>query len=152
MTPPCNAQAPDLTWTFDHSGTTDYRLDSAPLEVYGGSFPALDPTLDLVIGKRYQIVLMDPVGHPIEIIAKGPNAGSDVVLLSLADTGPFESDAAVAWVEDSTSVTLTLTQALVDAMQQTGLVPGYRCGVHTSFMRGNFTITTPSLVEHWDLY
>lgn len=143
---PCIAQTPDYQWTFDNNGVSDYRLTvvSDPA-VYAGSIPALDPTLNLKIGKRYRITIVDPDVNPIQIVAKGSSAGTDVVLLSQGETvGSFEADPAVAWADDGLSsngkVDFTLTQPLADAMRATGKTPGYRDRLHSFNMRGSFNI------------
>ncbi|MCH7920810.1 MAG: hypothetical protein IIC50_22900, partial [Planctomycetes bacterium] len=121
-------QSPDLRWTFGNVGSSSYRLDSfSPTSARLGSIGSQDPTLPLEVGKRYEITVVNGQVHPLEILAKGNSAGQDVVLLSMATNGPFESDAGVAWIEHGQGrVSFTLTPALHQAMQQGGRRPGYR--------------------------
>ena len=139
------AQPPDVTWTFGNVGFSSYRLDAfSPSDI---DFPAIgsqDPTLPLEVGKRYEITVTIEQVHPLEIIAKGSSAGQDVVLLSMAVTGPLESDPNINWIEHGQGrVSFTLTADLYAAMQQGGRIPGYRCRPHQTTMRGNFSVTEP---------
>jgi len=139
-------QSPDLRWTFGNVGSSSYRLDSfSPTSVNFGSIGRQDPTLPLEVGKRYEITVVNGQVHPLEILAKGNSAGQDVVLLSMAANGPFESDAGVAWIEHGQGrVSFTLTPALHQAMQQGGRRPGYRCRSHPVDMRADFTVIEPT--------
>jgi glucose/arabinose dehydrogenase len=118
---------------------------SSPL-VFGGATPALNnPAINLVVGARYQVTNVPGAEHPFQIIGKAVSAGSDVVLLSSgALPGSFESNPGVGWTDNlatsNTIVEFTATEALVAAMRTGGNVPGYRCGLHPTTMRGNFTI------------
>jgi len=139
-------------WTFSNGGTLGiggWMLDSyfPSTSGLGTVGPTLNPTLTLQIGKRYQIADPNFAAHPLEIIAKGSTFSSDVVLLSMKPlvTGSFENDTSVNWHDPCTgTVSFTLTQALYNAMTpDVNHVPGYRCGVHTSTMRGNFNVIQP---------
>ncbi len=139
-----SAQPADYSWTFGSDGTIDYRLTVvSSTDLFSGALPADDPTINLEVGKRYQVTILDPVFHPLEVIAKGASSVNDTVLLAQgATSGSFESDAGVAWVDGSGGVvTFTMTADLLTAMQNGGRIPGYRCLTHPASMRGNFNVT-----------
>jgi hypothetical protein len=70
---PLAISASDIQWTFDTPDSFDYRLSSvSSSELYSGSLPANDPTINLIVGKRYGVTVTDPVTHPFQIIAKAP--------------------------------------------------------------------------------
>ncbi len=135
-------------WTFINNGTFGWQLKSyfPSTSGLGTIGPALNPTLTLQIGKRYQITDPNFTVHPLEIIAKAPTSSGDVVLLSMKSlvTGSFEGDPGVNWQDTGTNtVSFTLTEGLYNAMNASGNIPGYRCGVHISAMRGNFNVIQP---------
>ncbi|MDI6447757.1 CHRD domain-containing protein [Anaerobaca lacustris] len=136
------AQSLHVAWTFGDVGLESYRLDAFAPDNVG--FPPLgseDPTLPLELGRRYQVTITDYTFHPFEVIAKGPSASQDTVLLSMTVPGPFESDPEVAWTDDGRgTVAFTLTEALYRAMAEGGRNPGYRCRTHPTTMRGDFTV------------
>ncbi|MBN1805874.1 MAG: PQQ-dependent sugar dehydrogenase [Sedimentisphaerales bacterium] len=138
------ASSHDVAWTFGNVGSSSYRLDAfepadAGLEADLGS---RNPALTIQVGRRYRVTVTNYTEHPLEILAKGPSAGSDIPLLSLGSTmSPFESDSEVNWEDNGTgTVTFTLTSALLDAMNQPGHAPGYRCRPHAFSMRGDFNV------------
>jgi hypothetical protein len=139
---PSAALAQDGTWTFGAIGTSDYRLDAvSSTDLFAGTLPASDPTLNLTIGERYQATVA--AGHPLAILSKGASSAADTVLLVQgAAVGTLEADPGINWVEAGSTVTFTLTQTLVNAMNASG-IPGYRCNAHPGGMRGNFNIVTP---------
>jgi glucose/arabinose dehydrogenase len=134
----------DAAWTFGNVDFLSYRLDAftPPVAGPGANLGDENPTLTLYIGGRYEVTVTNHTIHPFQIIAKGASAGSDIPLLSMgAVTNSFESDPDVAWVDNgSGTVTFTLTLDLYNAMTDSGHVPGYRCEIHTSTMRGNFNV------------
>ncbi len=143
------AAVSDFQWTFSNNTFLSYRLaDGSAVSstlLYDGPYPADNPTLTLVVGNRYEVTVVNSTTHPFEVLAKGANADADVVLLSQGATmGTLEADADIAWSDDlaatSGKVTFTLTPALAAAMKSGGAVPGYRCMVHTSTMRGDFDL------------
>jgi hypothetical protein len=139
-----SAQPADSSWTFGSDGTLDYRLTVvSSTDLFSGALPADDPTINLEVGQRYQVTILDPVFHPLEVIAKGASSVNDTVLLAQGGTGgSFESDGGVAWVDESGGVvTFTMTADLLTAMQNGGRIPGYRCLNHPASMRGNFNVT-----------
>jgi hypothetical protein len=134
---------PSLEWTFDNEGAGDYKLTAvSSTEIYSGVLPALDPTITLKLGRRYKVDVSDSAAHPIQIIAKGATAGGDIVLLSQypSDPGSFDGDPEVNWAYTSEYVLFTMTQSLLDAMNVPAKGPGYRCALHVSTMRGDFTV------------
>ena len=135
-------QTYDVAWTFGAVGTAAYRLDAvAPGGIDFGTLDSQNPTLPLELGKRYQVEVTNYTVHPLEIIAKSANSSLDVVLLSMAVQGSFESDAKVKWEDDGQgTVRFTMTTALYQAMMVSGHTPGYRCRPHFMEMRGDFSI------------
>ena len=101
-----------------------------------------NPTLTLYIGGRYEVTVTNYTVHPFQVIAKGSSTGSDNPLLSMgAVSSSFESNPGVAWTDNGAgTVTFTMTLDLYNAMTTSGHIPGYRCQIHTSTMRGNFNI------------
>ncbi|MEN6306390.1 MAG: PQQ-dependent sugar dehydrogenase [Anaerohalosphaeraceae bacterium] len=134
-------------WTFGNAGFTAYTLDSYFPGTSGlGTVGTQNPTLTVQIGKRYQVTVTNFGSHPLEMIAKAATASGDTVLLSQRPlvTGTFESDPGVNWQDTGTNtVAFTLTQGLYNAMTASGKIPGYRCALHVSTMRGNFTVIQP---------
>jgi len=143
-----SAASHDVAWTFDNAGTESYVLQSfEPNAIDFGLIGAAEPNLTLHVGLRYQVTVVRPILHPFQVIAKGGSAASDTILLSMGGTaGPFETDPNIAWADDGLdTVTFTLTPGLHQAMRAPDKVPGYRCGIHSSNMRGNFNICTASI-------
>lgn len=131
----------DYQWTFGDDGMFNYILTSVsdPI-VYDDTIPANDPTLNLLVGKRYAVTINDPFTHPFEVLAKGADFSSDIVLLSQAVAGSLESDVDINWVESGNTVEFTVTMTLVNEMRQGGRTPGYRCAAHVADMRGDFDV------------
>ncbi len=138
------ANSHDVAWTFGNVGAFSYRLDDfSPADAgLGASIGQEDPALTIYIGRRYQITVTNYTAHPLQILAKGASAGTDIPLSSMgATTSPFEFDPEVAWEDDGAgTVTFTLTLNLYNAMTESGHVPGYRCRPHASLMRGDFNV------------
>ncbi len=134
----------DVAWTFGNVGSSSYTLDAyEPSDAgLGASIGAEDPALTLQMGRRYQVTVTNFGPHPLDVLAKGASAGSDIVLLSMGSSnGSFESDPEVNWVDNgSGTVIFTLTTDLYNAMIDSGHVPGYRCRAHPFTMRGNFEV------------
>jgi len=136
------AQAPDFQWTFTGDGLVWTVTSVSSTKVYAGALPANNPTINLIVGKRYRVNNLASLSHPFQVLAKSSSVLSDVVLLSEGGTvGSLESDPAVAWTDNGAGQTqFTVTPALVAAMNASGLIPGYRCELHPATMRGNFAI------------
>ena len=87
--------------------------------------------------------VIDDVNHPFEIIAKDTNPDQDDILLSANPeiVGLFESDPNVAWFDNGLgTVTFTITEELYAAMTAPNKIPGYRSGLNSANMRGNFDV------------
>lgn len=79
---PTAAQS-DFQWTFNNDGTADYTLTAvSSSQVFDGTLPAADPTIALIVGKRYEVTAVNSAVRPFEVLAKGSDSSSDVVLLS----------------------------------------------------------------------
>jgi hypothetical protein len=105
--------------------------------------PADNPTINLELGQRYEVTVLNEEDHPFQVIAKGATVNDDVVLLSsrVGFPGLFDADPEVAWVDNGLGVTtFTLTVALANALIQGPLDPGYRSGISVSTIRGDFAI------------
>jgi hypothetical protein len=145
------AQLYDVAWTFGDVGLSAYRLDAfEPAGAQLGTLGSQNPTLPLERGKRYQVRVVNYTVHPFDVISKGASAVQDKVLLSMGSSpGTFESDPEVNWQDAGQGIVrFTLTEGLYQAMLEAGRVPGYRCRLHPSTMRGNFTIpSNPPFAE-----
>lgn len=135
----------DVAWEFGSRGSDSYVLTEIdPSHTHLGELNGENPRLTLFVGQRYHITVDDPETHPLEIIAKGPTASQDRVLLSMRPdvSAPFASDAGVDWHDPGTgTVTLTLTRNLWSALHgEEDQSPGYRCSSHSQAMRGDFSI------------
>ncbi len=137
-------QPGDVSWIFGDSGLTAYLLNSySPAQANLGTVGASNPDLNLLIGKRYEVTVVNFSAHPLDILAKAATSAQDIVLLSAAPgvTGTLESDPAIAWQDLGGGVArFTMTRALFDAMVVGNRVPGYRCAAHASTMRGNLIV------------
>jgi glucose/arabinose dehydrogenase len=136
----------DAEWTFNNDSYIAYTLTSvSSTDLYAGPLPVNNPTINLVTGKRYRVTVVNPVSHPLQILAKGTSSANDTVLLYQGGgTGSWESDAGVDWQDLAGGVVeFTLTPALLTAMSEGGKSPGYRCSLHTSMMRGSFLVPLP---------
>jgi glucose/arabinose dehydrogenase len=150
---PAPLPPPDISWTFstvlDPNNGNVYMLTGFnPLEANLGAIGAINPTIPLVIGKRYAVTMPSSQRHPFEIIAKGNTYIDDTILLSQGTTvSPFENDPNIAWSDSAGTITFTLTSKLAEAMNntQTNQTPGYRCQVHPFSERGSFTLSGPPI-------
>ncbi len=143
------SQPYDVAWTFGNVGSSSYQLDAfdAP-GIEFGEIGSQNPTLPLELGKRYQVTVTNYTVHPLDVIAKGSSVSQDIILLSTAAQGSFESDPGVAWQDDGMgTVGFTLTAALYQAMVEGGRIPGYRCRAHPIQMRGDFTVAGLPIAE-----
>ncbi len=134
----------DAEWTFNNDSYIAYTLTSvSSTDLYSGPLPASNPTLNLATGKRYRVTVVNPVSHPLQILARGATSATDTVLLYQGGgAGSWESDAGVNWQDLAGGVVeFTLTPAFVAAMNEGGKSPGYRCSLHASMMRGGFVVT-----------
>ena len=137
----------DYQWTFGSVSIFDYSLTAvSSTDVYAESLPASDPTINLEVGKRYEVTNQSPVFHPLGIIANGGSAAEDIVLLRQGNPeGTLENDAEINWTDSSGVIAFTMTQGLLAAMMEGGRVPGYRCETHEANMRGEFNVEQPQV-------
>jgi len=147
--PQTRSQPYDVAWTFGNVGSSSYRLDAFDAPGVGfGEIGGQNPTLPLELGKRYQVTVTNYTVHPFEVLAKGSSVSQDMVLLSMAVQGPFESDPEVAWQDNGKgTAAFTLTSSLYQAMAEGGRTPGYRCRAHPVQMRGDFTVAGLPIAE-----
>ncbi len=136
------AQPVDYSWTFNDDGGSNYVLTTvSSTQVFSATLPADDPTINLILGKRYRVVVVNAASHPFEVVAKGASSGLDTVLLSQGAAGTLEGDAGVAWVDvGNGTVEFTFAGALASALVAGGKTPGYRCLNHPDTMRGDFAL------------
>ncbi len=143
------AQPHDEAWTFADDGTLGYRLDAYhPVNIEINAFVRENPTLPLEVGKRYQFTVANYTLYPLEVIAKGASVARDQVLLAMgsSDTA-FASDPEVNWQDQGQGVVqFTLTPRLYQAMMDVGGTPGYRCRTQAATMRGDFVVTSDSVL------
>lgn len=135
--------ASDYQFAVINNGFSAWNLASVSSpDIYAGNLSADNPTISLVIGRRYGVTNPVFAFHPFQVLAKGANNLSDVILLSGGPTvGSLESDAGIGWSDDGSGhLEFTVTDSLVAAMNASGNIPGYRCGVHTITMRGDFAL------------
>jgi glucose/arabinose dehydrogenase len=138
------ASSHDAAWTFGNVGNFSYQLDAfSPSDAgLGATIGQENPTLTVHLGRRYQVTVTNYTVHPFEVLSKAPSANADVPLLTMGPTtSSFESDPEVAWEDNGAgTVTFTLTLNLYNAMIESSRVPGYRCLLHASIMRGDFNV------------
>lgn len=143
------ASSQTLLFTLDNNGNIDYTLTSvSSTEIYSGSLPVNDPLINLELGRRYDVTVVNSAAHPFQILAKAGTSINDVVILSQgALGGTLEGDVDINWQDDLQGsngvISFTVTQSLVDAFTAGGLTPGYRCLVHPVAMRGDFNVIIP---------
>lgn len=130
--------ASDFQFTLAANGFSAYQFASVSSpDVYAGPLSADNPTLNLIVGKRYGVTNPDAGFHPFELVARGANSLEDVVLLSEGAAGSLEADPAIAWSDDGAGhLEFTVTAALASALSPAGKSPGYRCAFHGDSMRG----------------
>lgn len=137
--------ASDFQFSVINAGFSGWQLTAlSDPQLFGGDLTTLNPTINLVQGRRYAISNPAHAFHPFQILAKGGSSFGDVVLLAQDSAiGSWQTDPAVGWTDDGAgTITFTLTPALLGAMRAGGSNPGYRCGVHVDVMRGDFAISS----------
>ncbi|MHC4434709.1 MAG: hypothetical protein ACYTBS_22950, partial [Planctomycetota bacterium] len=105
----------DAAWTFGNAADQSYVLDHfEPNDIALGQPGAENPVLLLHLGKRYQVTVLDPVGHPFELIARSDDPEKDDVLLSAAAgvTAPFEGAADVGWIDNGSGTVTDRARSL----------------------------------------
>ncbi|MGM0555233.1 MAG: lipoprotein [Myxococcota bacterium] len=137
------ADTPAVRFTLSNNGNTSYDVTGAEPALYEDwiGTEAANQTITLNEGWRYEIVNNATVGnHPFELInSTSPLPVTDTVLASQrsGEEGTLETDTDVNWVQNGDDVTFTLTANLAAELN------GYRCGTHTTAMRGDVTTQTP---------
>ena len=109
-------------------------IDVASEEVFSGSSSEENPTLNLIVGKRYEFTVAKSGTHPLQILAMGKETSEDHVLLAQGPAiGLMEENPVIAWVDNSAqyngTVSFTVTPQLIEAMRTDGRKPGYRSAV-----------------------
>jgi hypothetical protein len=87
-----------------------------------------NPTLTLQVGNRYRIENLAGAEHPLEFLDADGN-----VLLAQGGTGTFTDDPDVAYGEDASSVSFTLSEGLAESLAS------YHCAVHPA-MTGDIEV------------
>lgn len=145
----------DIQVALGNSGASSWFVSSAtdPNLAPTGAANA-NPVLMLEVGKRYTFSYAFPTSHPFAIIAAGATSAGDQVLLVVGSSiGTMEADAAVAWEDNGTDFSFTVTPALAAAMEGDPTQgPGYRCDIHRSMMRGAVMLMEPASAKDWLLY
>jgi len=125
---------PTASISLGNDGADDYIVDSVSDNSIA-TIGSADPVLNLVVGTRYTVNVVNFSVHPFELLAAD---GSILLSMSGAinSAASFESDGAVAFSDDlSGTISFTLTQALADQATK------YQCGLHTSTMFSALNIT-----------
>lgn len=126
---------PSTSLTMDNVGSSAWEvssIDSSFVESTGGE----NPTITLDTGVRYSISNNGWSAHPLAFYS-----GSETQLLSQDsnEVGTFENDTDVNWVDNGSTLTFTLTDALADELSS------YICTVHSSMEGSIETAETVSL-------
>lgn len=115
----------DTTLTLNNVGASAWEVTS----ISGGQARAPtgedNPTIELETNARFQIENNGWSVHPLAF-----RSASNEVLLSQDGSGTFESDPAVNWQDNGSTVAFTLTSDLADALAE------YYCTVHSSMAGG----------------
>lgn len=115
----------DTTLTLDNVGASAWEVTN----VDGGQARAPtgqnNPTIELETNARFRIENNGWSVHPLAF-----RSASNEVLLSQDGSGTFESDPAVDWQDNGSTVAFTLTSDLADALAE------YYCTVHSSMAGG----------------
>jgi hypothetical protein len=131
---------PAVRLTASASGTSAWAFTVEPARYADTVGPEADPVLTFLRGWRYEIAYT-PAGHHFQLIRAGATASLDSVLLNQGGDGSLESNAGIDWDEtDGTAVRFTVNTSFEAAVVG---VNGYRCGIHTSTMRGDVGYATP---------
>lgn len=115
----------DTTLTLNNVGASAWEVTN----IDGGQARAPtgenNPTIELETNARFQIENNGWSVHPLAF-----RSASNEVLLSQDGPGTFESDPAVDWQDNGSTVAFTLTSDLADALAE------YYCTVHSSMAGG----------------
>ena len=137
------ANTPAVRFTVSNNNAASYDITGAEPALYEewiGNEPA-NQTLTLNVGWRYEIVNNATASaHPFELInSSSPAPLDDTILASQrsAEEGSLETDPDVNWTQTGDTIEFTLSTSLGAELN------GYRCGIHTTTMRGTITTQTP---------
>ncbi len=134
---------PAVRFTLSNNGVASYDVTDAEPALYEAwiGSEGVNQTVTLNEGWRYEIVNNATVAnHPFELLnSTSPVPATDTVLASQRSgvDGTFEGDVEVNWTQAGDTVTFTLTADLAAELN------GYRCGIHTTTMRGDVTTQAP---------
>ncbi len=92
------------------------------------------PTLTLHSGWRYEIDDPGVAAQQFELVQRGMNGSSDVVLLSQAGSGSLQSDPSIGWSAQKGEVRFTVSSDLSKQLS------GYRCGAAASEAPGTVKV------------
>ncbi|WP_185911686.1 GLUG motif-containing protein [Halonotius roseus] len=120
----------DITITLNNVGVSAWEVTSIDGDDDVASTIEDNPTLTLKPGERYVIENDGRDGHPLEF--RDETGGP---LLSQSNSGEFEDDSEVEWVNEDDELAFTLTEELADAINS------YICTIHHQ-MEGDIQIST----------
>jgi hypothetical protein len=123
----------DATITMDNVGRTAYEVSSVSGTNVSAETGINNPEITFTAtGTRYRIENNGHPNHPLEFQDE-----NGTILLSQDDSGSFDDDDAVNWVNNGDSIEFTLTSQLSTQ------IATYRCTVHSNSMVGDITVDTP---------
>nr|ABQ76134.1 Beta-Ig-H3/fasciclin [uncultured haloarchaeon] len=123
----------DATIRMNNVGSTAYEVSSVSGTNVSAETGINNPEITLTAtGTRYRIENNGYPNHPLEFQDE-----SGTILLSQDDSGSFENDDAVNWMDNGDSVEFTLTSDLSTQ------IATYRCTVHSGAMVGDITADIP---------
>ncbi len=119
----------DVTVTIDNVGASAWELTAVDGSDGVADIDTRNPTLELTTGTRYRFENEGYSGHPLAF-----RDARNQALLSQEETGRFEDNDTVEWVDNGTAVAFTVTEELAAELNQ------YICTVHLSMIGGIETI------------
>ena len=123
----------DATIRMNNVGSTAYEVSSVSGTNVSAETGINNPEITLTAtGTRYRIENNGYPNHPLEFQDE-----SGTILLSQDDSGSFENDDSVNWMDNGDSVEFTLTSDLSTQ------IATYRCTVHSGAMVGDITADIP---------
>ena len=118
----------DVVVTMENAGNEAWVVTSVDGDRNVANVDEENPTLRLQVGNRYRIENLAAAEHPLELLDTDGN-----VLLAQGGAGTLADDGEIAYAEDASGVSFTLTEALAEQLA------GYQCGVHPE-MAGDIEI------------
>jgi hypothetical protein len=123
----------DATITMNNVGSTAYEVRSVSGTNVSAETEINNPEITFTAtGTRYRIENNGYPNHPLEFQDE-----TGTILLSQDDSGSFETDDAVNWIDNGDSIEFTLTSELSTQ------ITTYRCTVHSRSMVGDITADIP---------